>query len=295
MKVGVEINGVSYTPESYAYSTYLEARGCCVQLGDRASLSANNDINILYAGFFPFWLKSSSVLEVHEYQSLSVPPFSRVKDLIKCAVNSKPQGRIFLNETVESKLRFPSDAPSIRRDMGVDEEFFSIEKANQPTYDILYCGSVLGRRGLIGTILRLAQFGYKVLVVGSVDESARSYLESAGVEFTGRLERKDLFDVYRNCRYGLNFTPDEYPFNIQTSTKTLEYLAAGLGLISNRYQWSEEFCERLSVDVVWIEDLLSGVCNLDGRGEFRLSRDEYSWSSVLDGCGFFDFLKSLLQ
>lgn len=295
MKVGIEVNGVSYTPESYAYLDYLEAKGCCVQLADRAFLSTNNDINILYAGVFPFWSKNSSVVEIHEYQSLSVPPFSRAKDIFKCAVNSTPSGRIFLNEIVQSKLKFLSDVPSIRRDMGVDEGFFSIDALGQATHDILYCGSISGRRGLVGTIFRLAKLGFKVLVVGSVESCTRTYLEKAGVEFTGRLERKDLFDVYRSCRYGLNYTPDEYPFNIQTSTKTLEYLAAGLGLISNRYQWSEEFCSRLQIDVIWIEDLLGGTRNLDECGKFRLSRDEYSWNSILDNSGFFHFLKTLLR
>ena len=295
MRIGIEINGVSYTPESYAYSEYLESMGCNVQLADCDSLSNNNDINILYAGVYPFWKGSSSVVEVHEYQSLSVPPFARLKDLLKCTVNRRPHGRIFLNDIVRSQLSFPSNVPSIMRDMGVDLGFFDVKRSSTPAYDVLYCGSIEGRKGLVESIYSIAKLGLKVLVVGSVEASTRLYLEGGGVEFTGRLERKELFHVYSECRYGLNFTPDEYPYNIQTSTKTLEYLASGMGLISNRYQWSEEFCRTHAIDVLWMDDLLAGFRALDQEEGFRLNCDEYSWNAILDNSGFLNFLKMLLR
>lgn len=295
LRIGIEINSVSYTPESYAYSEYLRSAGCIVQLADRNSLSHNNDINILYAGVYPFWKGSSSAVEVHEYQSLSVPPLARLKDFLKCTVNRKPDGRIFLNDTVRSHLYFPSNVPSIRRDMGVDLEFFDVKRSSMPAYDVLYCGSVAGRRGLLESIYSIAKLGFKVLVVGDVEKSTRLYLERVGVEFTGRLDRKQLFSIYGECRYGLNFTPNLYPFNIQTSTKTLEYLASGMGLISNRYKWSEEFCRTHAVDVLWLDDLLACSRDLDMREGFRLNREKYSWNSILDDSGFIHFLEMLLR
>lgn len=40
----------------------------------------------------------------------------------------------------------------------------------------------------------------------------------------GPVNRDQLPEIYKNARFGLNYTPDIYPYNVQTSTKTLEYL-----------------------------------------------------------------------
>jgi hypothetical protein len=64
----------------------------------------------------------------------------------------------------------------------------------------------------------------------------------------GPVSRDQLPEIYKNARFGLNYTPDIYPYNVQTSTKTLEYLASGLGVISNKYKWSEFFSVSLIIN-----------------------------------------------
>ena len=56
-----------------------------------------------------------------------------------------------------------------------------------------------------------------------------------------KLDLNEIIKVFNITKCGLNFTPDIFPFNVQSSTKTIEYSAAGLGVISNRYIWAETF------------------------------------------------------
>jgi hypothetical protein len=96
MKVGIPLSTSAYTPEAYAYEKYLKAMGHEVQLD--YDLDPNNDINIHFMGTRPFWKSSKGrALEIHEYQSLSTPPYAKLKNYSKRIINKKPVGRIFLN------------------------------------------------------------------------------------------------------------------------------------------------------------------------------------------------------
>lgn len=285
MKIGITINNISYTPEAYAYEKYLTKLGHCIQLDLASNLDPNNDINIYFMGFRPFWVKEKGkALEIHEYQSLSTGTYPRVKNLMKKIINKKPVGRIFLNSIVKSEFGFIDDVPSICRDMGVDDSFFQVP-SNNPKYDIVYCGSVNGRIGLVEILSELSK-KYKIIVIGDVDMSIKNHLISLGISFTGRLDRKDIPTIYADARFGLNYTPNIYPFNIQTSTKTLEYLASGLNVISNRYFWAETFFKQLSYTPIWIEQMdlekNSSLPNMDG----------YAWKNVLDKSNFEKFILS---
>ena len=110
MKIGITLKKSAYTPEAYAYEAYLKERGYQVQLD--YSLDPNNDVNIHFMGVRPFWEKKEGrAVEIHEYQSLSTPPYASFKNLIKKAINEKPQGRIFLNEFVkDSELLYPASS-----------------------------------------------------------------------------------------------------------------------------------------------------------------------------------------
>ena len=287
MKIGIPLSKFAYTPEAYAYEKYLKKLGHQIQLD--YELDPDNDINIYFMGTRPFWKKNEGrAIEVHEYQSLSTPPYAQFKNLAKKIVNKKPNGRIFLNSFVQHDLNFTDDIPYIYRDMGVDEALFQRPNEN-PLYDIVYCGSIAGRNGLIEVLRRLAG-NYKVVVVGQVSDLERSLLKHENITILGRVERSNLPEIYRNARFGLNYTPNIYPFNIQTSTKTLEYLASGLGVISNRYYWSEEFFRNLKYTPLWIE----GDLSLEENHEQKLDFSSFSWSSILNDCKFEEFILDLI-
>lgn len=294
MKVGITLKTNAYTPEAYAYEKYLKKLGHQVQLD--YELDPSNDINIYFMGTRPFWKKREGCgIEIHEYQSLSTPPYAHFKNFTKKIVNRKPSGRILLNEFVHQDLNFNDNIPYIYRDMGVDEALFQ-SPSKKPLYDIVYCGSISGRNGLIEILRRLAE-NYKVVVVGQVSDLESSLLKHENITILGRVERKDLPEIYRNSRFGLNFTPDFYPYNIQTSTKTLEYLASGLGVISNKYKWSEQFFNKINYKPIWIDDF-NFISNIKMMGTNDLSSNlmqEYSWDEILEKSSLDVFLREVLN
>lgn len=283
--IGITLKPYAYTPEAYAYEKYLSQHGWQVQLD--YTLDPNNDINIYFMGLRPFWKKERGrAVEIHEYQSLSTPPYAKIKNYIKKTVNQKPVGRIFLNHIVHDGLQFSDNIPYIYRDMGVDDMFF--QKPNQnPDFDIIYCGSVVGRVGLIDVLLNLAK-EYKILVVGHVSDDMLSLLNKENITLVGRVDRKELPKLYRNARYGLNYTPDIYPFNVQTSTKTLEYLAAGLHVISNKYMWAENFFKEINYTPMWLDG--NHVWFYESNYLPCKEIEYYSWDNVLNKSGLLNLL-----
>lgn len=284
--IGIPLSQYAYTPEAYAYEKYLKKRGHQIQLD--YELDPDNDINIYFMGTRPFWKKKEGrAIEIHEYQSLSTPPYARFKNFSKKLVNKQPSGRIFLNNFVQYDLNFTDDIPYIYRDMGVDEALFQRPNENA-LYDIVYCGSIAGRNGLIEVLRRLAG-NYKVVVVGQVSDLERSLLKHENITILGRIERKDLPEIYRNARYGLNFTPNIYPYNIQTSTKTLEYLASGLQVISNRYLWAEQFFNNINYKPFWLDQIDSNIYIENNIPEMDL----FKWDNILNEVDFGNFINRI--
>lgn len=293
MNIGILINNLSYTPESYAYTNYLRSKGWVVQLD--STLDTNNDINIYYMGIRPFWRKKEGrALEIHEYQSLSTAPYAKLKNLLKKNINNKPAGRIFLNEVVETEFSFGDKVPFIYRDMGVDDLFFKKDDT-QPEFDIVYAGSIDSRVGLIEVILSLAKMGFSILIIGILsDVTANRLKKYSQIVLIGKVNYTEVPRFYRLARFGLNFTPDLYPYNIQTSTKTLEYMASGLGVISNRYIWAESFFKEINYSPIWLEDIHSKSL-YDNRLQLNLDFEQYRWSNILERSNFTNFLETLLS
>ena len=287
MKVGIPLSKHAYTPEAYAYEKYLKKNGHQVQL--EYELDPNNDVNIYFMGTRPFWKKREGrAIEIHEYQSLSTPPYARFKNFSKKLVNKQPSGRIFLNDLVHHDLNFTDDIPYIYRDMGVDEALFQSPSEN-PLYDIVYCGSIAGRKGLIEVLRELAE-NYKVIVVGRVNDVEKDLLQHTNITLLGQVSRDQLPEIYRNSRFGLNYTPDIYPYNIQTSTKTLEYLASGLRVISNKYKWVESLEKSHNFGIVWLDQDIYNI-GVDGfKNSYNVNC--YSWNHILHNSGFLNFLES---
>jgi len=297
MIVGIGLKDHAYTPEAYAYNEYLKSHHIQVQLENENLLCPDNDINIYFMGIRPFWNKyKSTAKEIHEYQSLSTGRAPYLKNKIKAFANKRPAGRIFLNEIVQQGMNFQDSAPYIYRDMGVDDGFFQQPHNKNPEYDIVYSGSITGRTGLIEELQRLALLGFKILIIGNApQETTELFHIFKNVIFTGRVERKELPKLYNQCRAGLNFTPDIYPFNVQTSTKTLEYIAAGLTLISNQYHWIEEFSSAENIQYTPCHEILK-YTDLSSQDNTKLSLlNHYSWQNILTNCNYLPFLKSIID
>lgn len=285
----VRSHPASYLPEAFAYVDYLQKHGWDAQIVDVEGRRSNADMQLWFMGVQPPILRSKkSIATVHEYHSLSMPPFAKLKNWIKRWASVVPQGRIFLNEEVQSDFGFTDGVPSICRDMGVDQALYDCGNRS-PEYDLIYCGSVLGRSGLVPCIERLVRLGLTLLWVGDCPVSIRSHFSCRSVEFTGRLQRHELPSVFAKARVGLNFQPNSYPHNIQTSTKALEYWAAGMGVLTNRYAWARRFSESRGIKALCLEDLQSAA----QLREFKFSPADVrdlEWNTLLSSARLETFL-----
>lgn len=293
MDIGITITPHSYTPEAYAYKKFLEDNGHQVQLDVANNLAPENHLNIYFLG-----LKNKKNIgkakEIHEYQSLSTPSFSRIKDLTKSIINCKPDGRIFLNSTVEKNFFFNDKIPKIYRDMGVDDAFFQTPSKN-PDFDIVYCGSFSGRHGLQKEILRLHEIGFKLCLIGDIpSDFIKTIKNKKNIFLTGRLPREEIPQYYRKSFAGLNYTPNLYPFNIQTSTKSLEYLASGLICISNIYNWSINFSKKINTEFIWNESIKK-IDDLYCKETKPPLMDNYRWENILNNINFLSYLEDIVQ
>lgn len=294
--IGITLSDHAYTPEAFAYEKYLSKAGWEVTLAREEDIPRSVDIAILFMGMKPIWKKKKFKKEIHEFHSLSVPPFARVKDFLKSYGSYVPDGRIFLNDDVRHRLFFRDSRPYLLRDMGIDEGLSRCVRTTF-SYDIIYCGSIENRPGLVGHLLNLADMGFRLIVVGGCSSNTQNQLIAhPNIKYVGKVGRELLPELYANARFGLNFTPDMYPFNIQTSTKTLEYLAAGLGVISNRYEWIEKFAEQNKFTPVWLDD----VSQLTNNSSYPVSlqqnvMEKYSWDSILTRANFENWLSDIVS
>lgn len=295
MNIGITLKKKAYTPEAFAYKKYLIQQGHNVELD--YELDPNNDVNIFFMGVRPFFHKKDNKAKVvHEYQSLSIQPFAKIKDMVKFYINEKPDGRIFLNKNISNVYNFKDNKPFIYRDMGVSDLYFQKASRNAH-YDIVYCGSLSNRGGIDSIFLNIAKQGFKLVIIGEASNEFRGRFSLYNnVTFLGRMDAEEIAEVYRNSRFGLNYTPDIYPFNIQTSTKTLEYLASGLILITNKYFWVDQFCQSINYNPIYLDEFGSILSlDVDDIKKCEFNFDEYRWNSILKKNNFELFLIKILK
>lgn len=248
--IAIEITNNAFLPEAYAYHDYLVGKGFksdLIEKGDPKIL--NYDAVVLFHGFHPFWKKYPKFV-IGEYHSLSVGRFSRIKDFVKRLINVRANFYIFLNDEVRRKMFFTKGIPHVLRGMGFDKTHFEKYKGLPKIYDVIYAGS--NRVGLVEKIEYLANLGLIVAVVGFEYPKGNKNVVSVG-----RVSPEEARRIISQSRFGLNFTPDVFPFNIQDSTKVIEYCGAGIGVITNRYKWVNEFELSRGARFLTLDDIKS--------------------------------------
>lgn len=292
MRIGIELASTAYLPEAYAYEEFFKKKSISVEIMPPQEMGQAVDVGILFMGFNRS-TTLSGIRVIHEYNSLSTPPFPRLKNWLKGKLNPQPDGRIFLNQTVSAGLKFDDEIPYIYRDMGVHEKFFEVRRDCPKDYDLVYSGTTT-RPGLIGELVRLSKLGFRIMVIGAVSSDISKALRRNGIHLMGMIPYHDLPELFSLCRAGLNFTPDRYPYNIQTSTKSLEYLCAGLTLVTNRYRWINEFATQESLVPLWLEELKS-PCQLMQYKSGHFNGDKFRWDKVLEKAKLVGHLDRILS
>lgn len=249
--------GRAYLPELDAYKDYFKGKYNVSIVFDSDDLS-RFDILWYFMGSKGKRFHKDQFI-IHEFASLSRPPYSGIKNFIKKKVLNTPDLRVFLNGYVKNGMAFTDNVPFVFRDMGVDPVFNESATCDKKRWDVVYVGAMDSSRKIDVAINQLTSKlpKVKIVLVGDAPAKLRRRYECDNITFLGRVDYKSVPDVIKQAKFALNYVPDVFPYNIQTSTKLLEYIACGTPVISNRYHWVEDFSSKNSVDVVYLDDFSS--------------------------------------
>lgn len=292
------MTGNAYLPEHYAYVDYFarvpDIDFVSVPPGTPV-LPGEFDLELRYTGLDPFW-RPATVPVIHEYGSLSTGAFARGRNLVKKCVNRRPVLRIFLMPAVRDGFGFQDAVPSVCRGMGVDGAFFSALRPACPEFDMVYCGSVTRSRHVDRMLAAACREQVSMLVIGEPEPAILEEFRGApGITFTGRVPRADIPGLLVRARCAVNITPDLYPFNLQESTKVLEYCAAGLPVITNFYPWIRDFERDMKGRFLDLGDDFSGLSRPAWESFAFVTPDvsRYRWDSVIERSGVVEAFRAL--
>ena len=175
------------------------------------------------------------------------------------------------------------------RGMGYFPNFVS-QNAKDIKFDIVYSGA--NREGLAECILNLASLGFKVCILGDLQ------LTHCNITSLGRVSLERVYEIYSISSAGLNYIPDIYPYNIQDSTKAIEYVGAGLQVISNRYRWIIDFENQLDENFIYLDEFESdNLVKIKIKIKMRNKSNQissYQWNNVIKNSKLNEKILSLL-
>jgi glycosyltransferase involved in cell wall biosynthesis len=291
--------GRSYLPELQAYRRHFNGREE-FQFDD--VMGAHDDPACYHAHwFFPgVYRRRWPVPTVHEYTSLSTGSWRGGKDLVKRLFNARPDHRIFLNPDVQNGFGFRDGVTASLRDMGVPAEFFRPAPEGPREFDFFYAGSIVPERGLV-TFLEALKNGDvegSILLAGEpAAEIATRFRGEARIQFAGRVPQEEIPRLAARAKYAVNLVPDSAPFNLQASTKLLEYCAMQLKVVSTSYHWVNSFAQRRNARFFTFSEYAPRLRadELSGFDFHTPSVEDLEWGQVIERANLAGILRGLAQ
>lgn len=289
----------SFLPEIAYYQAFFSKYGIeTIVVKNKEAESIIADVK-WYSMGIDYTKKEIGTIKIHEYASLSVPPFAHLKNKIKKTIVSKPDFRLFLNEFVKDELAFNDNIPFGLRDMGIPNNISAFTfKKNNPKYDFIYIGSVdKGRK--INKLLdkftsgQLNKFTLLILSNNYI-EIAKKYEQFKNIIFFGPVPQQQVADFILASRFAINYCPTNFPYNEQTSTKFLEYAACKIPIITTDYTWVQSFQEKYGGNYFFLNE------NMDNFKIENILKHKYTfpnildwtWTSQINNSGVVNFLKT---
>ena len=288
-------SGKAILPEINAYKKYITG----YQIVDSRELDIINfnDFDLIWKFMGVDFTRKKDLPVIHEYASLSTGKFPKLKNEIKRVFNIKPKVRIFLNKNVKNEFSFNDKIPYIYRDMGIDECFFI--KTEKKNYDFVYVGSMSNDRGIVNILEKFAQDlkNSSLLMIGEPDKSLyESYKKFSNIVFTGKLKYQDVPKIASQAEYAINYIPNKYPYNLQTSTKLLEYVAMDLKIITTDYFWVNEFEKNRKMKLYRIS-ADSKNFNINELKKFKFKNTDISdlqWKRIINNSNINNIVKQII-
>ena len=243
MRIAFITQSKAHLPELYAYRQYFESKGIEVFIfpqtpAFKALEGYSVEWHIMGIDRLP---KHPQRIKIHEYTSLSTPPFAPLKNKLKRLYNVQADIRIFQNEWLADEINL-FNRKWIYREMGVADLFFT-QHSVKKEYDFVYTGSLENNRklpALVSSFLNNFPAHYTFLLIGNIPAWLRK-LDTPRLKLVDSIPYWEVPKWLHKAEYGINYIVDQYPFNQQTSTKLIEYCAAGLKIISTSYHWLDSF------------------------------------------------------
>ncbi|MBP0724472.1 glycosyltransferase [Bacillus sp. RG28] len=301
-KILLERTSKSYLPQIDATIKYFNGKNLGFRLFDSYEIKdiKLNEFDCLWKFMGIDTSRNIDIPIIHEYPSLSTGIFPKLKNKLKKSITSKPHLRIFLNEYVKEEMGFNDQIEYVYRDVGVDDQFFQY-KESVKKYDCVYVGSISKARG-IPQLLDQFKYKYKnlsLLLVGTVpDEIYNHYSNCDNITFTGNLPYEDVPKYASQAVYGINYMPNKYPYNLQTSTKLLEYLAMDLQVITTDYFWINHFMKENQLNFIKINENLDNLETLMKSHEIIPNQftkmEKFKWTNIIEQSGLEEKLLKLI-
>ena len=297
MIIGILNNPKSYLPETYAYSEILKKKYKVIVSNDEDYLNSISNLIIKYPGFFRkkfkfFYKNKSKKIIIHDYASLSTPPFPKIKNLIKFYFSERPNFRIFNSNFIKKEFSFKDNIPYLIRPAGVDKKFFFKGNAKRVA-QIVYIGSF--RDKLINGFEKILKFNLNLIVIGNFSEKFKNKFKSyKNIFFLGYKTQDQIVEILKVSEYGFNYIPDIYPWNSQASLKLLEYSAANLKIISNKTKFALEFEKKFNSKFNYIEDI-NNVNDIINYNYKNGSINSLEWNNIFQQCNFINTIDSLID
>lgn len=277
-------SGKAYLPEIEAYKKYLSNDD--YQFVDSRELDAIDfkEFDLIWKFMGTDFHKTINVPIIHEYASLSTGNFAKAKNRIKRVFNIRPELRIFLNENVKKEFNFNDNVPYVYRDMGVDDCFFI--KNDNKNYDFVYVGEMSVERGITNILEKFAKDlnTQSLLMIGEPEKLLyEKYKKFRNIIFTGRVNYKEVPQIASQAEYAINYIPDKYPYNLQTSTKLLEYVAMNLKIVTTNYKWVNEFEKEKGMKFYIVSDGLKEL-RIKNLLNYRFKNNNISdlnWKNII--------------
>lgn len=288
----------AFLPEIEAYTRFFSGLGVeCIAITKEEADRFRPEVEWRMMGFDGSKPRTG-IAKIHEYASASLPPGRYFKNLRKSLFNAQPDFRLFLNEYVRKTFNFRDKVPFGYRDMGIPPEWlFPPTRPVTKTYDFVYAGSLDKARNPEHLLNQFSTGGLKdrsLLLISQHYEALRAqYAAHENIVFKGPFEHREMRHHLNQARFGINYIVDQEPFNQQTSTKFLEYLACGLPVVSTDYQWVRDFQRQYGGAYFFVSPDLTGM-NWESIRLFNYTQADmrlWTWERQIRASGVLEFLK----
>jgi glycosyltransferase involved in cell wall biosynthesis len=296
-KIGFIHPGKAFLPELESYKRFFNRIGfTTLELHPRES--AGHSLTVEWHMMGTHWIKSSEKsVVIHEYASPSTPPFASLKNQMKRFFSCQPDFRLYLNEATRSEMGFTDSIPFGYRDMFIPDISTAYKKPEAaPLYDFVYAGSVTPDRKperLLKHFSTGKLKGYRLLVL-SKDYTwlQNKFHEYNNITFIGPVPQAELGHFFSQARFGIDYRPPIKPYDIQTSSKLLEYLAYKLPVICSSTTWLRSFQKNYGGRFFLLDEDLDNF-SMEAIESFEFgSPDLSSWTfaNQMDRSGVLPFL-----